>query len=125
MLSDKLIPVNSSCFNASGYFGGRAAFRYRNGSVIFRTIPVSLWQQFMEAGSKGTFFREKIKSFALGREQGHSSAKDSRPFFTSSRDGEGVGTPSLVSQVPGSDCSRRQRSQTGNPEARFNLQNEE
>jgi hypothetical protein len=62
MLSKKLIPIrDSSCFDASGYFGGRAAFRFHNGRVIYRTIPVQMWQRFMEAPSKGKFFRQEIK----------------------------------------------------------------
>jgi hypothetical protein len=118
MLSDKLIPIRDSrCFDASGYFDGRAAFRYCNGRVIFRRIPVMLWQQFMEAGSKGTFFREQIKSFALGRKRNKDIANASG-HFPICRDDEGVITPSLCDQVPVSDCSRRQRSQTGNPEVR-------
>lgn len=118
MLSDKLIPVRSSCFNASGYFGGRAAFRYRNGRVIFRRINVALWQQFMEAESKGTFFREKIKSFALGREQKECHIPNTPGHSPVSRDGEGVITPSLNNQVPAADCSTATVSQRGNPETR-------
>jgi hypothetical protein len=64
MLSEKLIPITSTCFDASGYFRGRAAFRYRSGRVVYRTIPVSLWQRFMEADSKGKFYRKHIRTFA-------------------------------------------------------------
>jgi hypothetical protein len=66
VLSAKLIPIRgSSCFNASGYFDGRAVFRYKgNGRVIYRNIPVDLWQKFMEAApSKGRFFNQHIKNY--------------------------------------------------------------
>lgn len=61
MLSKRLIPIKSSCFDRTAYFGGRAAFRYHNGRVIFREIPVQLWQRFMAAASKGKFFNQEIK----------------------------------------------------------------
>lgn len=105
MLSDRLIPIKSTCFNASGYFGSRAVFRYRNGRVIYRRIPVTLWQAFMEAGSKGSFFREKIKSFALGRERKGCHTPNTPGHFSKSRDDEGVTAPPLCNQVPVTDCS--------------------
>lgn len=120
MLSAKLIPIRkSTCFNASGYFSGRAAFRYHNGRVIFRSIPVTLWQQFMEAGSKGTFFREKIKSFALGRERKDCHIPNTPGHFSNSRGDEGVITPPLFNQVPDADCSTATVSQRGNPDERY------
>lgn len=103
MLSAKLIPVASKCFDASGYFGGRAAFRYHNGRVVYRDIPVTLWQRFMEAPSKGKFFKENIKFVRRGREccGAISTRGNSRP----------------LNQVHVPDCSRLPaRSQYVNPE---------
>ena len=57
-----LIPVSSTAIRAIGYERGVLGVLFHTSSTVYRHpgVPYSLFVEFMDATSKGTFYKERI-----------------------------------------------------------------
>jgi hypothetical protein len=65
-------PVASSAIQSVAYENGTLEVRFANGGTYrYDNVPAHLWEQFINARSHGTFFRQHIRSAYPGTKVEH------------------------------------------------------
>lgn len=60
-IAENMTPVASSNIKAIGYEEGDLFVEYNSGTYVYKSVPKNLYDELMEADSKGSFMNMYIK----------------------------------------------------------------